>query len=462
MTAPLPKALIFIIGISFLLHIVGLSYVVLKKGEGVLVYGDALGYLSLAEHLRGGLGFVSETPEGLVPQVVRTPGFPLLLTPFVAYESGLIVYLALLTSLAALLLPYFTWWIGQRLFNERTGLVAAGIVAFEPMLTFFSWFPLTEIPFLILFLSSIAVLLKSLERKSFLLFAICSGVLVGYSILIRPSTLLFFVGVYVVLLFANVRDRRKLLTFVCVGVACAVTLAPWYYRTHTITGVWALSSAGWANVYGDYLPSIRALNNNTTWNLERKNIQDNGYKELGLATPQDIYNPSYGQIVRDAALSEIRANIPTVLKLESALLFSFFTNDGWYYSASKVGLIPRLPVHISPTGLFLEKGFGALPQIWGQLAGQFFVPVVGRLVALLLVFLGILGVFRGVYDSRFRVALLCALFVALAAIASTALGFGVEARLRISVMPVLFLLAALGADWLLLLWSRKKTGIRTE
>ncbi len=136
----LPRALIWIILISLLLHVAGLLFVLVTRDSGKLVYGDAQGYVQLAQNLRQGFGFVTSSTDGtLTPQLVRTPGLPFLLVPFVAYSSGLIVYLILLTVLSGLLLPYFVWWIGRRLFNERVSLIAACITAFEPMLIFFSW-----------------------------------------------------------------------------------------------------------------------------------------------------------------------------------------------------------------------------------------------------------------------------------------------------------------------------------
>jgi 4-amino-4-deoxy-L-arabinose transferase-like glycosyltransferase len=455
----LPKTLVWIILLSLLLHVAGLAFVIATRGPNVLVYGDAHGYILLAEHLREGLGFVSELPQGFVSETFRTPGLPLLLYFFISSSSGLLIYLSILTSTASLLLPFLTWWIGLRLFNQRTALIAAGIMAFEPMLIFFSWFPLTEIPFLLFLLASIAAFLKSFEEKNSLLWTIFAGALAGYSILIRPSSFLFFVGTYVVLVIVKLKNKRMLLKLASFGLACAIVIFPWSYHVHKITGSWAVSGTGWSNVYADYLSSIRSLKNGTTLAYERNLIYSTGAQTLGLGAPEELFNPANSRIVRNAALSELWSDRRFVAKLEPILLFTFFTNDGWYYSASTVGLITRLPAHISPTGLFLNTGFSAFSRIWQQLAGQFFVPVIGRIVELSFFLLALIGTWRGIRDPRFRVALLLSLFISLAALGSTALGFGVEARLRISVMPLIFLLAALGADQLLFLWSKKHTNI---
>ena len=58
--------------------------------------------------------------------------------------------------------------------------------------------------------------------------------------------------------------------------------------------------------------------------------------------------------------------------------------------------------------------------------------------------LAVVGGVVGVLNVRYRVALVLGAVIAFSALISSVLGFGVEARLRLSVVPLLFLLTGLG------------------
>ncbi len=446
----IPRFLSISIFVSLALHLVGFFFVFMTKGLEPFLYGDAVGYVSLATNMAHGLGFLRESGSGLVLEVFRTPGLPLLLMPFVSSGTLLSLYLLLQTIVASLLLPYLTWWIGMRLFNARVALIASMLMAFEPMLIFFSWFVLTEIPFLICSLLGFATLIRALEfrinDRSFSTFAIAASFFSGFAVLIRPGNLPLFVFAGALLLFVNMRSVLRFKQLAIIACLFVLVLTPWFYRNYQVTGVFSLSGAGWRNVYTDYLPSIRQIKNGTDFSYERKKIRTQDAAKLGL-TSEDLNNPKYAPLLREVSLKEIRENLSIVAKLETILLLNFFLNDGYYYQASRLGFMERLPKHISPTREFLDRGFSALPVIWDQLVGQRFVPLVGHVVTGVIFFFALLGTILSALFRRYYIGMLLALLIALSAVMTSVLGFGVEARLRISIMPLLFLLSAVGIEF---------------
>src|SRR4051812_15053358 len=95
----IPKNLFIIVFVSLLLHLGGLTFVLVKSGTQTLIYGDAQGYVELAKNMKSGIGFSRLVGDQYEKEVFRTPGLPLLLYPFASSTTGIIIYLYLLTIL---------------------------------------------------------------------------------------------------------------------------------------------------------------------------------------------------------------------------------------------------------------------------------------------------------------------------------------------------------------------------
>ena len=444
-----PRAILtFIIVCATLLKLAVAFHVLAIGGNKPFVYGDAVSYIELAHHIQIGEGFASSRATGVLQdEVFRTPGLPLLLAPFSANETSLTWYFVLLALVSGILLPYFIFGVASYFVSPVTGLVAATLVAFEPHLVFFSMLPQTETPFM---LFSYGALLATLyaHRENKLLFSVFGGILFGYSVLIRPGFLPTFVVALTLTIgyFAWQKLSLKHLGALLIGLLAL--LSPWYIRTHAITGVYSLSGAGWRNVYTDYLASVRAIEHHTDFSSEKRNLKDQS-EEAGVPT-QQIDNPAYGKKLRDYSLKELWLHKTTVLKLEPVLIFSYFTQDGYYYQFERFLLIPPDDgsPHISPTFLLLHKGFAAVPDVLHELSRQLFIPIVGRIFTIGMFLLSLCGFFLTKHKFRFVFLVV----IALSALTSTVIGLGVEARLRLPVEPILYIFAAVsltqGISWL--------------
>ncbi len=445
------RVLFFIIVFAVVLRVCGFYLGYHFVGESGFLRGDPIGYVNLATSLGSGHGFAAFDGQTYIPQLFRTAGFPLLLAPFTLLPSGLLLYSVIMAILAGILLPLLVYAVGKRVTSERAALIAAFLIAFEPHSVMYSFLWLTEIPCMLFGLGGLLAAMVAYERSSYLYSAL-AGALLGYAAFIRPGYMMIFVagalgtGAYLALK----RDRgwRQML------VACAlifITLSPAYLRMHALTGTYALSGGGWRNVYTDYLASLRSIKNGTPFSDEKNKLKDDAQKVLGI-NRADVNNPANAGILRNYSLAEAWANRPSVVKLETALLISFFIQDGYYYEFRNIGYLhEEIQPHISPTREVLLHGFGAIPTLWQELWRQRFIPVFGRTFTLLILFSAIAGFFIVKSPMRY----LFAGVILTAAVFATVIGLGLDARMRVPVEPLFFIFASATFVWLWDLFKRR-------
>jgi hypothetical protein len=437
--ASVKALLVFVLLCAVLIRLAFLFHVVAVDGVSPLIYGDANGYRELATNLAEGKGFSSSRDTGyLVPEVFRAPGLPLLLAPFAGSDGSLLIYFVLLALAGGILLPYVTFAITRRILSGGAALLTAVLVAFEPHLVFFSVLPQTEVPFMIFSYGGLLAAFVAYEKKSWL-FASFAGVLLGYASLIRPGFFPVCVGTLVIVfLYQVLRSRVSLRYLAVIAVGMAVVLTPWLMRNHEVTGVYALSGAGWRNVYTDYLASVRAINNHTNFDVEKRALKDNS--ELAGVPVGQVDNPRYAPELRAYALAQLSQTPLPVLKLETVLLTSYFTQDGYYYQFRRFNLVPddKSVTHTSATFALLNKGVAGIQDVIAELGRQFFIPIIGRLFTIGVFIAAIVGFFV----TRHRMRWVFAAVIGAFALTSTAIGLGVESRLRLPVEPLLFLFVA--------------------
>lgn len=457
----LPRALLYIVVVAILIRLLSLFYVVaFGVGEEGLIYGDAIGYVELATNLANGEGFVQIDPSTgeKVIQVFRAVGLPLLLAPFTLIPHGMIWWGMLLSIVAGFALPVCTYRIGEMLFDKRVALFAAALVAFEPHMVWFSWLPLSEMPFMVSALVGLYCALRSWEKGTRWHLGI-AGALLGYAILIRPP----FQPIILILLAISAGwtayQNRKLsrqVIFVLLGIV--LVLAPWSIRNFSHTGSFAISGMGWYNVYFDITSSIRAIEKGSDFSTEKRILESNPPQGIPVS---EIQNPAYGAVLKNEALREMWLHRATFVKLETMLMMTFFTNDSYYYYLRRFGVLEEKSQGLtnrSATLALLSKGSGAISHVVLELKRQLFLPLIGRMFLLGVFLLALIGVFE--YRREACVWLfVCA--IALTALVSTAIGLGVEARLRVPIQPLLFLLAAAGISRVLWVYAYVRTRITT-
>lgn len=438
MVMRIPKAVWYAVFAALLLRLIGLIWVYMSGNADRLLYGDGIGYLELARNLVQGHGFALWREGRWIIETFRTPGLPFLLIPFTFIPNGLSVYQFVLAVASSFLLPWLGYETGKRLSGERTGVIAAWFLAIEPLMVFFSWLALTEIPFLILAMGSIVLLYDArVFRRADM--ALLSGLCAAAAVYVRPGNYILMLLGYGMVLVSDLWKRRygwRLPALSALLMVCL--LVPWMGRMYAATGSFSLSATGWRNVYTDYLASIRAVEHGTTFWDEKEKLKLDADFQFGLSR-YELNNPANGAVLRDYALKEIIQRPVTVLKLQTMIFISFFTNDSYASYLMRFGFIPQIVGRSSPTYVLLTEGLAGMGKIAYEMQRQWFVPVWGRLFSIALIIAAAAGVWR---SRRRAFVWWCLVLIGWTALASSAIGLGVEARLRISILPLIFILAA--------------------
>jgi hypothetical protein len=236
------------VAVRLLLWVVALA----RTGTGVIAGGDSASYLEpgLNLLLRGRFS------TGGLPEIGRTPGYAL----FVAATSGWGPAIAALVQVAlSVVCVYLGWRLAKTVFGDcRIATCAGWLMAFEPVSIVYSVRLLSETLF-------VAVLLLSLERLVFFLQSrslralAWGGVWLAVAAFVRPvAYYLAFAGALWVLV-ACWRDHA--LRWKAPALLLAVTLpwlAAWQGRNYAETGFAGFSSIQVRNLYFYNAASVSA------------------------------------------------------------------------------------------------------------------------------------------------------------------------------------------------------------
>lgn len=202
---------------------------------------DSPTYVIPATNLVHGNGFVN---ANRTPETVRTPGYPLLIAPFVWANLDL-KYLVVLQHILRVLLilaaaAFCFKARGSRIQALVTGLVLCiDLPTLEGASTV-----MTEIPFAVVFGVAVWLLWREVGPTISLGSILMAGLLSGVSVLIRPVTIFFFVPVVIYLLLVRRSSRwRAALAFFLAFLALPLL---WSVRNYRQTGYFGVSSlSGW-------------------------------------------------------------------------------------------------------------------------------------------------------------------------------------------------------------------------
>jgi dolichyl-phosphate-mannose-protein mannosyltransferase len=256
-------ALLKILAIAVLVRVlVAASAWLVTRDPTVFHSPDTITYVAPAEEiLRSATFSVRGQPE-----IVRTPGYPLLLVP------GLLLgHLEVITIILQIGLSALTVWgafvIARRLFpnDRRAARIAATLYALEPLSVIYSAILLTETLFTVMIVWGI-VLIVAYERGGSARTLACGTVALAASAYVRPASWLLPFALLIVLgaraLFAH--RSEVLRTLGLAGAAAAAVIAPWQLRNR------AAGFHGMSAISGEYLyfydaAALRARRNHTSF-----------------------------------------------------------------------------------------------------------------------------------------------------------------------------------------------------
>jgi 4-amino-4-deoxy-L-arabinose transferase-like glycosyltransferase len=195
---------------------------------------DEQHYHALAVSLVEGRGFASDAG----PTSLRPPVYPAFVAAVWSVAGSRdLQAVRVVQALLGIATAWLAWWIGRTLWDERAGLVAAGIVAFYPALVLANVLLLTETLFTFLLTAFVAVLLQFL-RKPGIGVALGTGVLLGLAALTRSIVWpLPFVLTPLLLWMLPSRPTVRIAVVTAFLASYAAVIAPWAVRNTRLQGV---------------------------------------------------------------------------------------------------------------------------------------------------------------------------------------------------------------------------------
>ena len=237
----LDKRLGWAIGAGLLIRAVLIAVVWAQRGPAAFLVPDSYSYLRLADRLAFGHGFIDRW--GL-PEMFRTPGYPLLLSAGSAIGHPVLFALVLQSLMTAGIIT-LTYAIARRLtHDERLAGICALVVALEPTLLTWSMRVMPETALTLCLVAFVYAALRVIDegrnsplsppqrgegqgegRLSRKTWIITAAVMLCAAAYMKPIA---YPLVFIVCIASFIRPRVALL-FV---LACAVLLVPWIARNH--------------------------------------------------------------------------------------------------------------------------------------------------------------------------------------------------------------------------------------
>lgn len=201
----------------------GLLATLWRDGQDRIYAPDSQAYIQLSHSL---VEHGTFQRDGQV-EIFRTPGYPLLLAFSVPWGQSW--WRAVLVGQVALdvMLVYLTYVLGWMLLGPRAGLIAAALLAFEPLAAAACLRILSDSVYAFLFVLAVLLLVHHLRSGG--MWALAAGALVlAAACYVRPAGLAMAAVTAVVLLLVG-GQRRWVRVGALVGIV-AVACAPWVVR----------------------------------------------------------------------------------------------------------------------------------------------------------------------------------------------------------------------------------------
>lgn len=232
------RLLIFVAIIAFFARLLWIS----RLDNTVDIWGDW--WDELAWNLVSGRGYSIVNPfvasQGYYYSW-RSPGFPLFLAGayYLFGHSYLAakIFLAVIGSFSAML-GYF---VGRRMFNKTTGILAALAVSLYPTFIFFTGYLSPETLTLFCILLFMFFLTRDMEKPSLLNYVL-AGAFLGYSVLCRTIMALFFIFILIWMLFNYKNKIEVIKKFILLVLFMAIVVLPWIIRNYRIHHAFVLST----------------------------------------------------------------------------------------------------------------------------------------------------------------------------------------------------------------------------
>lgn len=443
--------------VAFVLHMAVLPLLfMVATHQGLDFYttgSDSTSYVELAENLLSRGMLTRSSPQGMVIESFRTPGYPAFIAVVLFFFKSLVA-VSLIQNVLMAFSVVLIYRIGLLFFSRFVSIGAAVFFFLEPAGLYISNQILSESVFTFLILLAIYIFLC--DEEMFVQKAAFIGLLLAFATLVRPIAQFFpllFIAFYIF------RFRRKAFFAAAIlFVSFSIVVFPWMYRNKRAYDLWFLSDVGVHNFYGYHVPMYLSYARGISERDARYIIDERLFEIKPNANPRFV-------TMRD---SPAMARVAKEFILEAPISFSIFyafKTLPFFVSEGVTDILRDL--HLSQ----MDPGNASDLVVRGDINGV--VSLFRRGDRITLIFLAgvflwsiinlfcIFGLFRGVVlKGRTRVAVLvfCALILFFAVLS----GPVSNARIRYPATPFFFLLAFFGLEVFFLTKVRSVDVIKSE
>lgn len=247
-------------GIVVLALVVRLAIIVLTPHASL--FGDPVSYQRHAASIASGHGYPrSEIASPSTPSAFRPPAYPYVLGGLYAAVGVHVLAARLLSALLGVLTVVLIAYLGRALWDERVGLVAAGLTAISLPLVALNETLLSESLFVPVELLLAGCLLMCVRDPRRIRWVLLSALLCGVAALTRVVADLWLLPLIVVVA-ASSRSRPQALRRVAAAIAVFLaTLAPWTVRNAVAFHAFVpISTEGGFTMAGKYNSEAAAPN----------------------------------------------------------------------------------------------------------------------------------------------------------------------------------------------------------
>jgi 4-amino-4-deoxy-L-arabinose transferase-like glycosyltransferase len=254
------------------------------------------------------------------PSLLRTPLYPMFLAlVFRVVGTSWVNVLAIQTLLGTLNV-FLTYLVARKFFSSATALIASLLLAIGLESITSPFFILSETLFTALFLGAVYCLVEYKFTKR-LTWLVSSAILMGLSILCRPIALYFPVLTVILLVFLHHKEKKKLLLNSGIFlITVSAVIAPWYYRSYTLTGKPILSTITNYNLLFYNAASLDAELNDRSLD-EQQEIYTNRIQaalaEMKISRTEKSLDDIYGSMAKRIILGHPVQYIFTHLKYDA-------------------------------------------------------------------------------------------------------------------------------------------------
>ncbi|MBI3633267.1 MAG: glycosyltransferase family 39 protein [Candidatus Vogelbacteria bacterium] len=319
--------------LPFYFHIVSLSYeqsrsIAFKDSPLYVlpVYeNDSSGYVTLSENIINHRLFSASVSAPYYPNTFRTPIFPVALAIF-KEMLGSYTFFPLLQILVVILTSILIFKIGNKIYSEKAGLLAAVFFIVDPTTIYHAMIILSENLYVFFLLLAFYLMFFSDMEDGYRL-NFLRGFALGFATLIRPISmyLLFvFVPAYIFLRKDLTSKKKIVFSILFIIFGYTVVTLPWMIRNKMVADSWQLSSAKDFNFFLAYVPEYLSFRDKIDINVAKKKM----LSDLGRPLSGDGQSLSDASDMRRVYLKYLYEDPIGYLSFHSFKTIPFFFASG--------------------------------------------------------------------------------------------------------------------------------------